>query len=155
MVGQGKMKTWCREGEIAITVVGDLGCNEPLRSKVKQRNRDALKRIEYTYLQQYGVSAADADADAVSCALRRGSPRIGIEKAMGADQGATWRIDDVAVGTSQEEQRNPPYASWNPIRVSLPLALCSAGSALFVCIPTPPILHSRSVLRNHVVLDFF
>lgn len=49
-------------------------------------------RGESTYLQQpYDVSAANTtDADAVSCAPRRGSPRIEIEKNIGADEGATW-----------------------------------------------------------------
>jgi hypothetical protein len=40
-------------------------------------------------LQQYDDVYA-ANADAVSCALRRGSPWIGIEKNIGANDGATW-----------------------------------------------------------------
>jgi hypothetical protein len=62
-------------------------------------------------LPEYGASAADADA--LSCALRLGSPRIGtgMEMTMGADEGATWRIDDLAARAGElghsSEQRNP------------------------------------------------
>jgi len=55
------------------------------------------------YLQEeYEVPEADDDdgdgvAGAVSCALRRGSAQMGIEKTLGADDGATWRREESAV----------------------------------------------------------
>jgi hypothetical protein len=62
-----------------------------MRSIFVEKTEDGLESIHTHRSQEYGASAADADA--LSCAMRLGS---GMEKTLGAVEWATWRIDDLA-----------------------------------------------------------